>query len=139
MVIIPIEIIKLEDNSFHLMIDVKINNIKSNLIIDTGASRTVFDINQIEDVCTDVNIVDEQDSSGINALISETKVGYLSKIIFGDLVIENYQCVLLDLAHINSIYKKYTDKNIMGLLGGDFLVKYKAVINYRQKTLKLYS
>ena len=40
---IPIQILPIEEDGFHLMTTVKINGKKANLIIDTGASRTIFD------------------------------------------------------------------------------------------------
>lgn len=40
---IPLQILPIENDGFHLMIVVKINRKNANLIIDTGASRTVFD------------------------------------------------------------------------------------------------
>jgi hypothetical protein len=137
---IPIEIIKLDDSSFHIMISVRINDsIDVNLIIDTGASKTVFDTTTIGDFCDEVEAVEEHNSSGITELISEAKTANMPQIAFGSMKIQNYKCVLLDLSHINAVYKGYSDKKIAGLLGGDFLVKYKAVINYKQKTLKIYS
>ena len=39
---IPIEIIRIENEGYHLIIKGKINKKVSNLIIDTGASRSVF-------------------------------------------------------------------------------------------------
>ena len=46
---VPIEILPIEDDGFHLMLKAKINGKKANLIIDTGASRTVFDEILIKD------------------------------------------------------------------------------------------
>lgn len=44
---IPIKIIELEPESFHLFIECKINRKLANILVDTGASKTVFDINRI--------------------------------------------------------------------------------------------
>ncbi len=40
---IPVEIIKLEDNSFHMLVHVETDGVQGDMIIDTGASVTVLD------------------------------------------------------------------------------------------------
>jgi len=40
---LPIEIFPIEDDGYHLKVTVVINEKPANLILDTGASRTVFD------------------------------------------------------------------------------------------------
>ena len=40
---IPIEIVELEDNSFHIIVSLQIGSIEGDFIIDTGASVTVID------------------------------------------------------------------------------------------------
>jgi len=135
---LPIEIIKLEDASYHLMIVAEFPmGILGNLIIDTGASKTIFDQQFVEPFITDIEDVDNQNSSGINAMITQAKVGVIPKIKFSILEIKNYECLLLDLTHINDLYKKYSNKQIAGLIGSDFLVQYQAVIDYGQQKISL--
>lgn len=135
---LPIEIIKLEDASYHLMIEAEfVQNIPGNLIIDTGASKTVFDQQFVESFIIDLQDVDNENSSGINAMITQAKFGVIPKISFGTLEILDFQCLLLDLSHVNELYKKFTNKQIAGLMGSDFLVKYEAVIDYGQQKITL--
>ncbi len=135
---IPIEIIELEDASYHLMIEAKFNHkLSGNLIIDTGASKTVFDQNFVETFALNIEEIENQDSSGINAMITNAHIGIIDHFQVGKLKVENYQVLLLDLSHINHIYKKYSKKKIAGLIGSDFLVDHKAVINYGTKKLTL--
>ena len=135
---LPIEIIKLEDASYHLIIEAVFNRkTHGNLIIDTGASKTVFDQTFVNSFIENVEDIDDQNSSGINAMISQTQLGVIPEIKFRELEITNYSCLLLDLSHVNELYKKYTDKQIAGLIGSDFLVEYEAVIDYNQKRLSL--
>jgi hypothetical protein len=51
--------------------------------------------------------------------------------------IEKMQLAVLDLTHINELYSASTDLEICGLLGGDFLVQHKAVIDYKKRRLIL--
>lgn len=135
---LPIRIIKLEDESYHLMVDVTINNeTVGHLIVDTGASKTVFDKTFITPHLTEIEEIDDNHSSGINAMIDNAQIGQLELLSFGELILTNYQCLTLDLSHINALYKKYADKYIAGLLGSDFLLKYGAIIDYSKKTLSI--
>lgn len=47
------------------------------------------------------------------------------------MLIENFEAVLLDLAHVNESYEKLGLTPIDGVLGGDVLYKYNAAINYK--------
>jgi len=48
---IPLQVIILKDKGCHLFVDAVINNkIETKLIIDTGASKSVFDINVFGDL-----------------------------------------------------------------------------------------
>jgi hypothetical protein len=135
---LPIEVIKLEDTSYHLMIKAEFTlGVQGNLIIDTGASKTVFDQQFVEPFITGLQDVDDKNSSGINAMITHAKAGVIPEIKFGTLEIKDYECLLLDLSHVNELYKKYTNKQIAGLMGSDFLVQYEAVIDYGQKKITL--
>ena len=133
---IPLKIFKVDENGFHLSIKAKINGIKSILIIDTGASRSVFDKKQIEKTFnTSSAEASEKLSTGIgnNQLKSETMV--IDEIQLGDLKIKKYNAVLIDLSHVNEAYSQIGNKNIDGILGSDIMKKYKAVISYPEKSI----
>ncbi len=48
MIEIPLEFIPIEDDGYHLMIEGKINGNKVRLLVDTGASRSVFDHDRLK-------------------------------------------------------------------------------------------
>jgi hypothetical protein len=50
---------------------------------------------------------------------------------------KDLQCALIDLSGINEMYQQHCNRKICGLLGSDFLLKYKAVINYERRILSL--
>ena len=135
---VPIELITLEDASYHIMVEAVFNKkYQGNLIIDTGASKSVIDFGFAQPIAHSIEALEEQNSSGINSLIHEAHVGTIKKFSIGKLEIKDYQTVLLDLTHINSMYAQYSDKTIAGLLGSDFLVDYNAVIDYGKNVLIL--
>ncbi|MBI9067448.1 MAG: aspartyl protease family protein [Salinivirgaceae bacterium] len=135
---IPIEILELENNSYHIILSAKFDNrIFGNLIIDTGASKTVFDSTFVEPFIINQKELNDANSSGINAMIPKTKMGTIPLISFRKLIIKNYSCITMDLSHVNKLYKVFSEKQIAGLLGSDFLVEHEAVINFHQKKLTL--
>ena len=137
---VPIKLIKLEEDSYHILVHGKINDRDCLLIVDTGASKTVFDINlneskQIKDNATDKS---HWHSAAINSEIIHTQHGVLDKFQLGDITIDKFHAVLICLSHINKLYREYNDMKIDGLLGSDFLVKYKAVVDYNKEKLMLH-
>jgi hypothetical protein len=134
---LPIEIITLEEESYHLLIEAKANNMRLNLIIDTGASKTIFDTNTCNNEAGDIKAFEEQTTSGINAMIEACYQGSFSTFSLGELALNNFNCTLMDLSHVNKVYAAYFNKSIHGLLGSDFLLKHNAIINYRTRLLTL--
>ena len=138
---IPIQKLSIEGEGFHLMIKAKINGKKANILIDTGASRTVFDSEQIKNFIPENHDEFEDNEKlstglGTSSLVSQATI--IKKLQFGNLIIKNYTAVVLDMKHINQSYTTLNFPAIDGVLGSDLLSKYKAVIYYKEKILKLY-
>jgi len=135
---IPLQIIELEEGNFHIIATGKFNDGSTGFwAIDTGASKTVFDKNlsgKYEDTDEEA---DEIQTAGVGEKPLSTTLGILPEMKFGKLQTRNLKVALLDLSHINKLYKKATNLEICGLIGGDFLMKHQAVINYKQKLLIL--
>ncbi|MFC4212591.1 hypothetical protein ACFOWA_15430 [Pedobacter lithocola] len=66
----------------------------------------------------------------IQATIPEVKIGSLK--------IKNYETVAFDLQSVTDTYQQFGHPPISGIIGGDILMKYNAVINYDKLNLKLY-
>jgi len=121
---------------YHLFVKLKIRGKSMQMIIDTGASKTVFDSNLLEKYIEPMASEQVIQSSGVNAEI-DIKLGRVRKLKIGSLKLKNYICGLTDLSHVNSFYKQITGRTIAGLLGSDFLLKYNAIIDYKKKKLIL--
>jgi hypothetical protein len=138
MIEIPLQIIELEKDNYHILIEGEFQDKTiSSWIIDTGASKSVMDVNQrnyYEILPSDNE--DDYHSAGINQGMMETSVGKLSFLKFGQLEIVHQKVALIDLNHVNEIYGKYTPCRIAGLLGGDILMYYKCRIDYESKTIQ---
>ena len=135
---VPIQLLDIEGEGFHIMVKGTIHDKEAHFLIDTGASRTVFDPTRISDFVEDLQFeAKEGMSAGVGSSGLETSVFRLDVLAIGDLEIENYQAVALDLSNIHEMYANLGLPRIDGILGGDLLKRYKAVINYRSKKLRL--
>lgn len=122
-----------------MFVNVTFNSkIKGKLIIDTGATKTVFDINLLNEIITDIYIPEELKSAGIEANMIESKVGKINKFKIGKLLIKDYNVVLINMQNINQLYENISNLKIWGLLGGDFLSEYNAKIDYKKKLLTIW-
>ncbi|MDA3880010.1 MAG: retropepsin-like aspartic protease [Prolixibacteraceae bacterium] len=136
---IPIQLIELEDENYHILVEGEFNN--NNIlqwVVDTGASKTVFDANLAEHFETDELEATEVQSAGIGEGHVETQIGVLHEIHFGELPLNNWPVAIINLEQINTIYSQFTNIRIAGLLGSDFLLKHKAVVDFKNLKMTLY-
>lgn len=138
MIELPLQIIELEEENYHLLIEGEFQDkTPSCWIIDTGASKSVLDVNLTTYYeILDSDNQDDYHSAGINQGMMETSVGKMFFLKFDKLEITNQKVALIDLSHVNEIYGKYTSCRISGLLGGDILMQYKCRIDYDSKTIQ---
>ena len=135
---IPIKLLDIEGDGLHLLIMAKINNKVCRLLIDTGASKTVMDLNRIKNFVKNTDFrKNEFLSTGLGTNNMESQFTLIKKLQLGTLVIKDYEMILLDLSHVNNSYGLLGKKPIDGVLGSDLLNKYKAAIDYKSELLKL--
>ena|SRR6218665_1148426 len=135
---IPFKVLSLDGEGYHLMIKIYINKKVANVIIDTGASKTVLDKTRIANYVKEKNFdVHDKLSSGLGTNTMESQLTTLKSLRIGDIEIPDYQTVLLDLSHVNNSYEQIGLKQVEGVLGSDILLKYKAVIDYPKQELRL--
>lgn len=135
---IPIHIVPIENDGFHLLIKVLVNNKKANMLIDTGASKTVFDKNRIGNFVESTEFdLNDKLSTGLGTSTMESHVTMIKKIKLGNISVSNYKTILLDLSHVNHSYQQLSIKPIDGVIGSDLLKDYRAVIHYGKEVLRL--
>lgn len=128
----------MKTGNFHIIITSEFSDGEiGNWIVDTGASKTVFDKALVEYYSILADESDEIHTAGIGVKPLETSIALLKLVQFGKLKIEDIKVALLDLSHINELYSKASNLKICGLIGGDFLMKYNAVIDYKKQKLFL--
>ena len=139
MKIIPFELLTLEGDGHHIILNVEILSQTFIMVIDTGASKTVLDYNTLtetgisqEDLIS-TNIL----SSGLGTNEMKSYMYNLDLLKIADWQCKNLKVAVLDLSAINFAYAQMNLPAVIGVLGGDILHKYKAVINYKNNTITL--
>ncbi|MCI0920117.1 retropepsin-like aspartic protease [Sphingobacterium rhinopitheci] len=139
--IIPFEILTIQNDGFHIILNVILLQKKFKMVLDTGASKTVLD----KQLLIDMGLAQEELissnilSTGLGTNEMESHTLYLESLMISDWTIKNIQVAVLDLSTINYAYQQMNFPAVIGVLGGDILYKYGAVIDYKKKTLKLNS
>ena len=135
---LPIDIIELESSNYHLILPSQFEGNKNAYwVIDTGASKSVFDKNLAGFILSEEGETEDLHAANMSEEPLKTSLGILNPTFFGKLKVDNMKVALIDMNHINELYQKVTDYKICGLLGSDFLLKYNAVIDYKRRVLKL--
>ena len=120
----------------HFKTTAKINGVKGNFIVDTGASNTCIDINLIEKF----NLTSEESetkAAGAGATDMDTQVSKKNSLKIGKWKSKKNSLVIFDLSHVNEALTNHGSKPVHGIIGADILQKGKAIIDYKTKTLFL--
>ncbi len=135
---IPLKIYEIPGGGNHLLIKCTINDNKTFMLIDTGASNSVFDPEFEAFTETEmIPVEEEMKSSGFNSTIEKLLIGSINKLKLSHFTTNLPQAVFTSLAHVNSLYKSIKLPYIAGILGCDFLIKHGAIINFHKKILYL--
>jgi len=136
---IPLELVLLEAAGCHLLVKAKWKKRKLRLVLDTGASKTVFDIAQLREWFPELQLnKSDQASAGLGTQSMESATFSLTDFKLGKCPIEGIEAAALDLQNILSTYDQLEEGPIHGILGGDILLEYHALIDYRKLRLTLH-
>lgn len=134
---VPLQIIDLHCDGFHPLIEVTLFGKAFAMVLDTGASKTAFDQTSLTEANETMNILaTEKLSTGLGTTTMESFTATVSDMYIGELPIAEFEAAVLDLSTINSAYEQMGHPQVLGVLGGDILMKYKAVIDYGKKQVK---
>jgi hypothetical protein len=139
---VPLKLINLQDDGFHLLVEIVVFGEKHWTVLDTGASRSVFDKTLLEkNIASEgIETINPEEDTVATTLFStsSTAVATLPKLKLGKLKIKKYQVVGLDLQSVNEAYEHLGHPLVAGIIGGDILIRYKAKIDYKRLRLTLY-
>ena len=137
---VPLQIIDLNQDGFHPLLNIKLFGKKFTVVLDTGASKTAFDKTLLQQA-NELALITESSilstGLGTNSMASFTAVIHDMRI--GRLKIPEFEVAVLDLSTINFAYAQMGHPQVLGVIGGDILMQYNAVINYGNRSLRLYS
>ncbi|MDA3943732.1 MAG: retropepsin-like aspartic protease [Bacteroidetes bacterium] len=136
---LPFQLISIEGDGYHIMVNGKINGLDARFLVDTGASRTVFDLEGIRQFVPEPDFLEnERLSTGLGTNEMPSMVVEIDKLSFGEAIIEYYTAIAIDLQHVHFSYQNLGLPPIDGVLGGDLLVRFRSVINYKTRKIKFY-
>lgn len=135
---IPLQIIDLHDDGFHPLVEVILFKKAYTLVLDTGASKTAFDQTMLSQASQATSILaSDRLSTGLGTNTMESFTAIISGMKIGRLKVVDFEVAVLDLSTINIAYQQMGHPEVLGVLGGDILMKYQAVIDYGKQVLKL--
>ena len=134
----PIQLLDIEGEGFHIMVKGMIHGKEANFLIDTGASRSVFDPKTISSFIDDLTFEKKEGiTAGVGGSDLESSTFRIDVFSIGDMEIRDYEGVALDLDNVHELYGKLGLPHIDGILGGDLLKRQKAMVNYKSKKVRL--
>jgi hypothetical protein len=134
---VPLELINLHDDGFHLLVEVVVFGKRFNAVLDTGASKTVLDRATIQKYITEEELLQsEKLSTGLGTSTMESHTVILPLLKIGGLKLKDFEVAVLDLSTIQTAYETLSLPQVIGVLGGDILYRYSAVISYDKLLLK---
>jgi predicted aspartyl protease len=138
MTIVPLQIIELQDDGFHPLVEVVVFGKPHTLVLDTGASKTAFDKEMMIQAYEEAEfLVSDKLSTGLGTNSMESFTATILDMQIGGLNIPVFEVAVLDLSTINIAYAQMYKPLVLGVLGGDILMQYGAVIDYGKSMLTL--
>ncbi len=135
---VPLQLLDIEGEGFHIMVKGLIHGKEAHFLLDTGASRSVFDPKTIASFIEDVEFEKKEGlTAGVGSSDLESATFRIDTFSLGNLEITDYEAVALDLENIHEMYEKLGLPHIDGIVGGDLLKRHKAIINYKSKKLRV--
>src|SRR5690606_3204975 len=135
---VPLVLLNLQDDGFHLLVEVIVFNQPFKAVLDTGASKTVFDKTTMEKhIDPELLKLSDQLSTGLGTNSMASYILTIPDLQIGDLHLKNYEVAVLDLSTINFAYEQLEKEPVIGVIGGDLLYTYEAIIDYKRNVLRL--
>jgi hypothetical protein len=113
----------------HLLISAKINGIKGNFILDTGASNSCVGFESIGHFVLEAK-KSKTKASGAGASGMFTQISSNNKLQLNNWKQNEFDLVIFDLSHVNEALTLHKVKPVHGIIGADVLMKGKGIIDY---------
>ncbi|MDA9555801.1 aspartyl protease family protein [Pelobium sp.] len=135
------QLIDLRGDGFHLLVEVVVFGQIFKAVLDTGASKSAFDMEIISNLASPDLIVHvpNHHAVGLGTTTMERYFVVCPELKVGELTIENYEAPVFDLSSIKFAYENLNLPPVIGVLGGDILMQYSAFIDYKNLVLTLHN
>lgn len=120
----------------HLLIKAKINGIRGNFILDTGASSSCVGFESIDFFQLEAQH-SKTKASGAGATGMHTQLSVNNTLQLGRWKHQEASLVIFDLSHVNEALVQHKAKPVHGIIGADVLLKGQAIIDYYNHYLYL--
>jgi predicted aspartyl protease len=120
----------------HLLIKATINGITGNFILDTGASNSCVDFENVGHFKLNA-VRSKTTAAGAGAIDMITKTARKNQLKIGRWKYDDFNLVIFDLSHVNIALQQHKAKPVQGIIGADVLKEGKAVIDYYNHNLYL--
>src|ERR1043166_4601771 len=123
---LPLQIINIREEGFHVFLDIRVNGKPARMLLDTGASHTVFDIEMLKEMHAGIELHENEDkATGLGSSSVENFIAEISLLNLGGLRMADYSVGVMDLSHVNERYRHIGLPAIAGVLGSDILMEFK--------------
>lgn len=126
---IPLDILNLDEDGYHIFMEGHINEIPVRLLLDTGASKTVinshFAATHFEQKDFEQN---PKGATGISGNEIPSQIAKIDIIHIDQFKIKNLRTSLMPFDHVNQTYAKLSLPPIDAIIGMDILMKGEARI-----------
>ena len=113
----------------HLLIAGSINGVKGNFILDTGASNSCVDFNDVE-LFKLTTAESKTRAAGAGAIGMFTQIANDNQLKIGRWKFDYFHLVVFDMSHVNAALVEHKSKPVQGIIGADVLMEGKAIIDY---------
>ena len=131
---------QLGDGGIHIFCRGKLNGTTVRILIDTGASKTVISKKLREEFkdLEDVEILDSR-TAGIGKEMMQADFVILPSLEVGGIIVKDLVAGVIPLDHVDEMFNELGIKPFQMILGGDFLLMTRAVVDYRKKEIRFAS
>lgn len=136
---IPLEILNLQGDGYHILVHATLFDQPFKMVVDTGASKTVLDKTMLQKVGIYDEHLQNTDimSTGLGTNSMESFQLTIPELSLEAWKVKNFPAAVLDLTAINYAYEQMELTPVIGIIGGDILRHYAAKIDYKSLTLSL--
>jgi hypothetical protein len=118
-----------------IVVDAKINSVKLDMILDSGAELNLIDRRVNRKVLEKFTIIKRVNLLGVGKQEVEVLAGVMNEVTCGNQYSEKMNTLLTSLDEINSSF----DIKVEGVLGYEFLKKRRVMINYQKRKLYFFN